>query len=110
FAQWAGSSLVLPDPVVQLLAYAVNAYNTSAMNNPLPPPTRPNPTRDPSLVPILRYGNDYEFRVRLADLTGGGPLVSDAAIHPGLAPVALAQFRRYIPPKSLLAVASPPIH
>jgi hypothetical protein len=40
---------------------------------PLPPPTLPNPNPDLTSVPILRYGNDDEFRVRFVDLTGGGP-------------------------------------
>ncbi len=107
FAQWAGSSLVLPDPVVQLLAYAVNAANTPATGT-LPTPTLPNPNPDLTSVPALLYGNEYEFRVRLVDLTGGGPFVSDAAVHPGPAPVAQSPFRRYVPPKSLEVVADPP--
>ena len=42
------------------------------------PPGRPVP-----VVPIgadnveLRYGRRYEFRVRLADTTGGGPAVEE---------------------------------
>ena len=109
FAQWAGASLVLPDPVVQLLAYAVNAANTSKTGQPLPPPTLPNPNPDLTGVPTLRYGNDYEFRVRLVDLTGGGPLASDTAVHPGPAPITQVGFRRHVPPKSLEVVSSPPI-
>jgi hypothetical protein len=109
FAQWAGASLVLPDPVVQLLAYAVNAANTPKAGQPLPPPTLPNPNPDLTSVPTLRYGNDYEFRVRLVDLTGGGPLAIDAASHPGPAPIAQVGFRRHVPPKSLEVISSPPI-
>jgi hypothetical protein len=107
FAQWAGSSLVLPDPVMQYLATAFALTNTG---NPLPPPPALlNPNPDLSSVPTLLYGNNYEFRVRLVDLTGGGPLPGDAAVHPGPAPQALATFRRYIPPKSLEVVSSPAI-
>jgi hypothetical protein len=109
FAQWAGSSLVLPDPVIQLLAYAVNAANTPKTGQPLPPPTLPNPNPDLTGVPTLLYGNEYEFRVRLVDLTGGGPLVGDVAVHPGLAPITQVGFRRHVPPKSLEVVSSPPI-
>lgn len=109
FAQWAGSSLVLPDPVVQLLAYAVNAANTSKTGMPLPTPTLSNPNPDLTSVPTLRYGNDYEFRVRLVDLTGGGALAIDHAIHPGPAPVTQLGFRRYVSPKSLEVVSSPAI-
>ena len=109
FAQWAGASLVLPDPVVQLLAYAANANNTAAASGPIPIPPLPNPNPNLTTVPRLRYGNDYEFRVRLADLTGGGPLFTDAAVHPGQAPVTQLNFRRYVPPKSLQVVSTPPI-
>jgi hypothetical protein len=109
FAQWTGSSLVLPDPVEQLLAYAVNAANTAKTAMPVPTPTLPNPNPDLTGVPTLLYGNDYEFRIRLVDLTGGGPFVSESSVHPGPAPVAQAGFRRYVPPKSLEVVSSPPI-
>lgn len=109
FAQWAGASLVLPDPVVQLLAYAVNAANTPKTGLPLPPPTLPNPNPDLTGVPTLRYGKEYEFRVRLVDLTGGGARVSDQAVHPGAAPVTQIGFRRHVSPKALEVVSSPPI-
>jgi hypothetical protein len=97
FAQWAGASLVLPDPVVQLLAAGWGSA-------PVTPPTAGSsgPRPDLSGVPALRYGTDYEFRVRLVDLTGGGPDVSAAPVHPGPVPVTLAKFRRYVTPKALL--------
>ncbi len=104
FAQWMGSSLVLPDPVIQLLAFAV-----SNVGGTLPPPTMPNPSPDLSLVPTLQYGNYYDFRVRLVDLTGGSAPVGSAPIHPGDAPQAETIFLRYVPPKSLEVVASPAI-
>jgi hypothetical protein len=96
FAQWAGSSLVLPDPAVRLLA-------ASWGPNPVTAPTAvPNPRPDLSGVPALRYGTDYDFRVRLVDLTGGGPDVGAAPVHPGPVPLTLAKFRRYVTPKALL--------
>jgi hypothetical protein len=102
FAQWAGSSLVLPDPVVTLLAFAV-----SNVNQPLPPATLPNPNPDLGAAPTLLYGNSYQFRVRLVDLTGGGALAASAPIHPGDAPQTEILFQRYVPPKSLEVAASP---
>jgi hypothetical protein len=107
FAQWTGSSLVLPDPVVRYLATAFSQTNTG---NPLPaPPALSNPSPDLTAVPNLVYSNPYEFRVRLVDLTGGGPLAIDAPIHPGPAPQALTDFLRYLPPKALEIVAAPAI-
>jgi hypothetical protein len=97
FAQWAGASLVLPDPAVQLLAAGLGPA-------PVTPPAAGSsgPRPDLSGVPALRYGTDYEFRVRLVDLTGGGPGVSAAPVHPGPVPATLAKFRRYVTPKALL--------
>ena len=48
------------------------------------------PAPDLSGVPALRYGTDYDFRVRLVDLTGGGPTSSAMPVHPGPVPVTLA--------------------
>jgi hypothetical protein len=106
FAQWAGSSLVLADPVVQLLAIAAAVPDPP---QPLPVATLPNPRADLSAIPELRYGDTFEFRVRLVDLTGGGPLFGDDAAHPGPAATTELGLRRFVPPKSLEVVASPPI-
>jgi hypothetical protein len=105
FSQWAGSSLVLPDPVVQLLAFAASVKDPP---QPLPSATLPNPNPDLTAIPTLRYGNEYEFRVRLTDLTGGGPAAGDPPSHPGVAPIAHARLLRYVPPKSLEVAADPP--
>jgi hypothetical protein len=45
----------------------------------------------------LRYGRDYEFRVRMVDATGGGPLLADVIHNPAPAPTARLRFRRYVP-------------
>jgi hypothetical protein len=106
FALWAGSSLVLPDPVVALLA--AGASITPPQTAIAAPAKSPNPRPDLTGVPILRYGTDYEFRVRLVDLTGGGPLAADETVHPGDAPIAEGDFRRYVPPKALVVDAGLP--
>ena len=48
----------------------------------------------------LSYGNEYRFRVRLMDLTGGGPTSSDELIHQAPAAVTTIPFRRYVAPKA----------
>ncbi|MGC1298408.1 MAG: hypothetical protein WA869_25560 [Alloacidobacterium sp.] len=40
---------------------------------------------DPGLP--LRYGNTYDFRVRLGDHTGGGPAITDTSDAPGPSPI-----------------------
>jgi hypothetical protein len=106
FAQWAGSSLVLPDPVVQVLAAAAAVIDPP---QPLPAATLPNPRADLSAIPELRYGHTFEFQVRLVDLTGGGPLSIDQPEHAGPAATTELGLLRFVPPKSLEVVASPPI-
>ncbi len=47
----------------------------------------------------LRYGRRYEFRVRLADASGGGPALTDGEFTPGERPIAPVAFKRYMPPR-----------
>jgi hypothetical protein len=97
FAAWRGASLVAADNTV------------AQLNPPAPAGTAPLPTSTLSGVPVPPplYGQEYQFRVRLTDLTGGGPGVGDAPVHPGLAPIGTCPFRRFIPPKSLEVTVSP---
>jgi hypothetical protein len=75
FATWRGSSLVLTD---QDLA---DLHQHPELDDPAIPPHKLGREKvfrplDDKLVP-LRYGETYEFRVRLADLTRGGPEAGD---------------------------------
>lgn len=85
FVNWRGGSLVVSTNDEQRL-----------MNVP---PGRPEP-----IVPVdadnveLRYGRRYEFRVRLADTTGGGPGVDSALSPLGESPVALVRMKRHRAP------------
>ncbi len=54
----------------------------------------------------LRYGGSYEFRVRLADLSGGGPGQDDQPVRAGEAPVTTCRFRRFVPPKAVRVEAA----
>ncbi|MBD5633593.1 MAG: hypothetical protein IAI49_03840, partial [Candidatus Eremiobacteraeota bacterium] len=93
FTAWRGPSLVAHDTTITKL---------SPGTSPMPP----NALLPVAVAPPL-YGKDYDFRIRFTDLTGGGPAVDDDPVHPGLAPIATAPFRRYITPKALEVVASP---
>ncbi|MDQ3682743.1 MAG: hypothetical protein M3352_06690, partial [Bacteroidota bacterium] len=64
FSQWDGNSVVLKDD---------KAAELYGLQDAVPKAIKPV---DIDLVP-LRYGKTYEFRVRLADMTGGGPEESD---------------------------------
>jgi hypothetical protein len=94
FAHWRGRSLVVNDPY----AYAFGHGDTpkSYPQNPAAPQFSGSLTE---VIDIgLRYGQWYQLRTRLADLTGGGPAVSESAISAG---VATLQFLRYVPPKAV---------
>jgi hypothetical protein len=90
FTQWTGSSLIAAD------ATAFKVANTALGPRVL------NPVGERS-VP-LRYGQSYEFRVRLTDLTGGGP--GTGAENEPPSGVATCRFRRFVPP-GLPSIAEP---
>ena len=83
FTTWHGGSLLTADPVPKALIEGK--------------PLVPGP--DPIGI-LLSYGRTYAFRVRLADLSGGGPVRTEAAINDGPAGSATIDFKRHVPPKS----------
>jgi hypothetical protein len=86
FTKWQGTSLVLRDATLNRLA------DTPPNNvSPLSPVNE-------NAVP-LRYGHDYDFRVRLMDSSGGGPTSSDDPAHPAASGVGRCNFRRFVPPR-----------
>jgi hypothetical protein len=87
FATWRGGSLCEPDPV------------PNALTNPKAPPLTKRRTAV-GLTTLLSYGHTYAFRVRLGDLSGGGPLISDAAVDPGPGVIAPQTFVRLVAPKA----------
>lgn len=104
FATWRGSSLALTDQDLASLHKHVD------VNDPALPAHALGREKifaavDDKLV-LLRYGNSYEFRVRLADLTRGGPesgdklpLASDS--------VTTIDFRRRTRPAQITIVTRP---
>lgn len=86
FTRWQGASLVAEPQDRGLL---LGRYDAEAeLYEPL----------DTGAVP-LRYGARYDFRVRLADATGGGPAWTDSPVNAGEAPAAAWHFRRAVPPE-----------
>jgi hypothetical protein len=85
FAQWRGTSMVVTDPVALRLH-----------GDPDPSAGQPYTAVGDTDVP-LRYGRSYDFRVRLMDLSRGGPLVTDTPVNPAPAPTGLVPFRRFVP-------------
>jgi hypothetical protein len=98
FAYWMGRSLVLQDED------AINIYqkdtakrtdsNINAQKNNLYNPIGANDI-------ALRYGGNYDFRVRLADLTGGGPAATSRRVHDAPSPEKTWLFRRHAIPQTI---------
>jgi hypothetical protein len=96
FSTWRGSSLALTDADLKSLHSRADVQATTSPQNLL--------NRDQTFVPVddkavpLQYGETYEFRVRLADLTRGGPEVSAPLPNPARNSIASLQFHRRKPP------------
>lgn len=94
FVDWAGWNLATPDPVARALTGSLPAFPFTAV--------------DPENVK-LRYGHTYELRVRLVDLSGGGPATNSDAVNPAPAPVAECRFRRFLRPRDVTITGIPSI-
>ena len=104
FTTWRGSSLALTDQDL------TNLHQHPELDNPALPPHRLGREKvfapvDDKLVPLL-YGKTYEFRVRLADLTRGGPKSGDDLPLPADS-IATVDFRRRTRPAQINVVTRP---
>ncbi|MBC8160388.1 MAG: hypothetical protein H7Z42_04140, partial [Roseiflexaceae bacterium] len=89
--QWSGTSLVLPDEDAAALFQTEQATSAAALGRMYVPA---------GLEAIaLRYGQTYDFRVRLMDPTAGGPLDADEPVYESPTPVATVPFRRHVVPE-----------
>ncbi|QOY90166.1 hypothetical protein [Paludibaculum fermentans] len=104
FATWRGSSLALTDQDL------VELHQHPLLDDPAAQAHKLG--RDKVFVPVadkavpLRYGATYEFRVRLADLTRGGPVAEDVVALPADSITSIA-FRRRRRPGQIHVLARP---
>jgi len=94
FANWNGRSMVLPDK------HAADLYaNSGDKNLPADLSDAYNPQ---AFATKLLYGNQYEFRIRMRDMSGGGPGAESEPEQdvPGLK--TKTHFKRHIAPNALL--------
>jgi hypothetical protein len=105
FAGWRGSSLALTDPDI------VNLHARPGVVDATTPQYVAN--REKNFAPVddkavrLKYGNTYEFRVRLADLTRGGPQVGVTSPEPPGHSITTITFRRGKSPGPVEIIARP---
>lgn len=119
FAAWNGHSMVLPDEE------AAAIYQTTNPNVDADPEGQPATDADGNAVvtgtgvtggannhlnqiydagPVnarLRYGNSYQFRVRMQDISGGTPDISQSPVNGTPSDIASCRFKRYIAPMQL---------
>ncbi|PZX52422.1 hypothetical protein LV84_03428 [Algoriphagus ratkowskyi] len=102
YAKWIGKSMVTQDKDA-LEIYQNTSSSSRTMNGPKDlEGVKPNNTLIPKpLATQLRYGNSYEFRVRLADISGGGPTVKENPATVLKSADSIVAFRRYVPPGML---------
>jgi len=96
FTRWQDGSLVVNDTTLFQIA-GTSPRDAKGKAIDVQPPTYGAP---PVSHP-LRYGQQYDFRCRFVDLTGGGPLPDDKAINPAPHPTSTIRFLRHVPPKSV---------
>lgn len=116
FANWNGHSMVLPDDD------AATIYQTTNPNLDPDPDNQPATAKDGSAVttgtgvtgrarndlsqiyeagPVgaqLRYGRQYQFRVRMLDISGGVPGIDQHPVHETPSDIGSCHFKRYIAP------------
>lgn len=97
FTQWQGRSLVSVDTLGLRLS-GVSEEKAHGYYQPVGGDDVP-----------LRYGKTYEFRVRLVDISGGGPGHDSEPVNPAPAPIALCKFRRYVRPREVLISGIPEV-
>lgn len=135
FANWNGHNVVLPDNDAAEIYQTTNA-NVKADPETLIPVSQQDPA-DPEypnkmtgtgasgpaqnqmnkvyaaghLNTVLRYGGEYQFRIRLQDMSGGGPMLSPTVkpINDSPADVARVRFERYVAPNQV-RIANLPVN
>ena len=102
FAAWTGKSMVLPDDEASALFQHAKAGARPEINVGGPPAQQLNTIYTPgSIATPLRYGTPYQFRVRLADMSGGGPEVGRRPHDEVPSQVAARRFKRYVAPDTV---------
>lgn len=102
FAAWGGKSMVLPDADAAALYQHDDAKPRPEINVGGPPANRLSSVyKAAPIASALRYGHTYDLRVRLSDLSGGGPLLKHVPEAPTPSQTATCHFRRFVAPDVL---------
>ncbi len=97
FAFWNGASLAIPDPVPEEINNIAKYKEAEVIKNPdKNAPSLYKQTHGTEMK--LKYGKHYAFRVRLSDISGGGPVMEDKALNPGENILCKHKFSRNVAP------------
>jgi hypothetical protein len=110
FANWNGKSMVLPDDEAISIYQNDQDVKADPLINVTGAPQN-GLSKTYTQVPIhtsLLYGKIYDFRVRLSDLTGGGPDAGGKPVTDGESPVTTCHFKRYVAPTTVRVQNVPP--
>ncbi len=101
YAHWIGKSLVTEDKDA-LEIYRNHENNGGQLNELQDKKVKQNQALIPApLETQLRYGNSYEFRIRMTDISGGGPDLTDVPLNSAPSPETSVSFKRYVNPGML---------
>lgn len=103
FANWLGHSMVLPDEDANTVYQHANLDPSKPQNAVgtevgLPDNRLAQLYQAAPIDTALRYGGQYDFRVRMKDLSGGGPGLGAVPAVESPSSIARARFRRFVAP------------
>lgn len=102
FAAWSGKSMVLSDDEAAAIYQNADVKANTATNVKGAPANNLNKIYDPAPIAApLRYGKFYQFRIRLGDLSGGGPEVGHDPDQETPSQVADCHFKRFVAPNTV---------
>ena len=108
FSQWIGNSLVLQDEDAIAIYHKdeldKNHFMPGDFDQPGEQPFKATKNDFYKAVGLdtidLLYGHQYDFRVRMSDITGGGPFIDDKPVYDSVSPVTLCHFVRHVIPQT----------
>jgi hypothetical protein len=111
FANWNGKSMVLPDNDAAFIYQNENALANIPTNVTEARPDNLNKIYEShGISTSLRYGKYYEFRVRLSDLSGGGPEADKEPITKTPSQICVCHFRRFVAPDTIRIEENLPVN